>query len=241
MAMIRQSEAAQVAQHGIPLDLGDLASRGEMLRSEAQRAAENIVTQAQAERDRLLSDAAEVGRQQGHAEGFAKGQDEGLIAGRAEALEQWTQRFDDLASKWESALKELAEQRENSLREAERGLIELGVAFAQRVARRAIALDPTPAATQVRAALERATAGSVVTIRVHPDDLEAVRSSMPKVVDALAESDAAALTPDTNIALGSCGLDLVGSGSISYDTDEQLERLVQTLLGENTKTKDSAA
>ncbi len=241
MAMIRQSEAAQLAQNGIPLDLGDLASRGELLRAEAQRAAENIVAQAQAERKRLLSDASEVGRQQGHAEGFAKGQEEGNQAGRAEALEQWTQRFDDLATKWEAALQELAEQRKNSLREAERGLIELGVAFAQRVARRAIELDPSPAASQVRAALERATAGSVVTIRVHPDDLEAVRSAMPTVIDALADSDAAAVTPDANITLGSCELDLVGGGSITYDTDEQLDRLVQTLLGESNETKESAA
>lgn len=241
MAMIRQTEAARLAQHGIPMDLGDLAQRGEALRAEAQRAAERIVAEAKAERERLLADAASVGREQGHAQGFAEGLAKGQDEGRAEALEHWTQRFEELANTWQAALADLAAQREHSLHEAERGLIDLGVAFAQRVARRVIELDPAPAATQVRGAIERAASGSVVAIRVHPEEVEAVRSAMPKVVDALEDSQAAAIAADDTIERGGCRLDLVNGGSIECNTDEQLDRLVQTLLGQSDDPIESAA
>ncbi len=239
--MIRQSQAERIAQRGLNLDLGDLERRAEVLRDQAQHAAGRIIADANAERARLISDAAEVGRKQGYETGFAEGRIEGEHAGRAEAMEQWSERFAVLADHWERGLQALEAQREQSLREAERGLLELGIAFARRVAHRAVALDPEPAGTQVRAALERATAGSVVRVRVHPGDMDAIRAAMPSVLDALAGSAAAGLIADDSIAPGSCMLDLAHGGSIGNAIDKQLDQLVSTLMGSDDDSIESAA
>ncbi len=241
MGMIRQSQAERIAQRGLSLDLGDLERRAEVLREQAQHAAERIIADAKAERQRLISDAADVGRTQGFEAGLAEGRVEGEQAGRAEAIEQWSERFTVLAEQWERGLKTLEAQREQSLREAERGLLELGIAFARRVAHRAVELDPAPAATQVRAALERAATASVVRVRVHPGDMEAIRAAMPSVLDAIAGAAASDLVADDSIEPGSCVLDLAHGGSIGGTIDDQLDRLVGALMGSENGTIESAA
>lgn len=238
MGMIRRSEADKLAQNGLSMDLGDLSKRAELLREEAQKAAERIIADAKAERQRLISDAAEIGRSQGHAEGFTAGRNEGLEQGRAEAADAWGDRFAAIAEGWTRALEQLDQQREVCLREAEHGLLELGVAFARRVAHRAVELDPSPACSQVRAALERAAAGSVLAVRVHPDDVDAVKETMSSVVDAM--NDAARIVSDTNVKRGACSLDLVNGGGIDVELSDQLDRLVQTLLGDEDSMESAA-
>ena len=239
MAMIRRADADQVPKDGSGLDLGDLAQRAQMLREEATRQAERILAEARIERQNMMDGAAEKAASEGHAEGFAKGLEEGEKAGKAQAVQEWTTKFEELARSWEQALLALEQTRERALRTAQQDLLTLGVAFAVRVARRAVQMDSQAAATQIRAVLERAACGSVVAVRVHPDDLECARAGLHGVIDRLAQSRASVLIPDGQLAPGSCAVDLVNGGVIEAEVEAQLDKLVRTLLPEATSESRS--
>ncbi len=239
MGMIRQNKEEREAAAGLPLDLGDLAARAAVLREEAHRAAEEILRQARAERERLISTAEEIGWTEGHAKGHAEGLEVGREEGKAEALAEWQRRLETLTERWEAALDDLENQRHRALREAEAGLLELGIAFASRVAKRAIELDPNPALTQLRAALERASASSVVVIRVHPEDHASVKLAMPGLVDAFSNAASATCVSDSAVGRGGCQLELAGGGSLRCDVDDQIDQLVRTITG-RTRARDDA-
>lgn len=239
MAMIRRADADQVPREGSGLDLGDLAQRAQMLREEATRQAERILAEARVERQKMMEGAAEQAASEGHSKGYAKGLEEGHEAGKAQAVQEWNAKFEELARSWEQALLDLEQSRERALRTAQQDLLTLGVAFALRVARRAVHMDPQAAATQIRAVLERAACGSVVAVRVHPDDLECARAGLSGVMDRLADSRASVLIPDGQLTPGSCAVDLVNGGVIEAEVEAQLDKLVRTLLPEATSDSRS--
>jgi flagellar biosynthesis/type III secretory pathway protein FliH len=209
-----------------------MAQRAILLREEATRQAERILADARVERQKIMEGAEERAAAEGHARGFARGTAEGHEAGKAQALEQWNEKFEEIAQAWEQALFDLEQTRERVLRTAQQDLLALGVAFAVRVARRAVQLDPHAAATQVRAVLERAANGSVVAVRVHPEDIESARAGLNGVLDRLADSRASVLVPDAQLTPGSCAVDLVHGGVIEAEVEAQLDKLVRTLLPE---------
>jgi len=243
VAMIRRADADRQARDAIGLDLGDMARRGEVLREEAIRSAEEILTKAHADRKALMLGAEEEARKAGYAKGMEAGLAEGRELGKAEALSQWAQRIEELAAEWETALREVERAREQVLRTATSDLLTLGAAFAARVARRAVELDPDPVASQLRAVLERAASGSVIAVRVHPDDHEATDAALPSILHRLSKCEATTLIPDASVSPGSCRVELAGGGVIDADLEQQLDRLVRTLMpgGDQDMTQSEQA
>ncbi len=230
MAVIKRADAETHMHRCVTLDLGDLDRRGQMLREAATAEAERVVREAHAERARLLSDAAEVGRAQGHAEGYAAGKTEGIEQGRAEALAEFREKLSKLDAAWSEAMAMFLKQRETMLIEAKRGAVELAVAIAERVVHREIELDPTVVEDQLRELLGLVTAPATLIVRVHPEDEALVREVLPKLREQFVGGIHVRLQTDSSVQRGSCAARTLGGASIDASIQTQLDRLVRDLL-----------
>ncbi|MEM7621703.1 MAG: FliH/SctL family protein [Planctomycetota bacterium] len=229
MAVLKRADADISAKSAVVLDLRDLADQGRRLRQEAQQDAEKIRTEARAERERLIADAADEGHRSGLERGRAEGFDHGREQGRAEARAEAAAKLQSLDAAWAKALDALgASQRE--WREAARaGVLNLSLEIARRVTRRVVELDPRAVDGPLEAALELVAAGTRPVICVNPADEEAVRDGLPRLARRLDQARDAELLVDEDVSRGSCVVRTAGQGTIDADIETQLERIVDAL------------
>src|SRR5215813_398381 len=100
------------------LDLADVRRQGELLIDHAKKRAEAILAEARTERERLIAGAADKGREEGKARGFAEGRKTGLVQGKDAALKEFKPRLDALVESWNRAANGLLRERETILAEA---------------------------------------------------------------------------------------------------------------------------
>lgn len=231
MALIKQSNAATLAKSALVLDLGDLYRQGETILAQARARAEQLLAEAQAERRRLIDQAAEQGRAEGFARGLAEGKEVGAKEGAAAAVEQRRAELDKLAQAWSAAVGDFDARRDGLVRDAGRDVVRLATLIAQRVTRRAIALDESVAIAQVEGALAAVLRPSRVHIAIHPSDRPLVEQALPALLARLANIQHAALVDDAALERGSCVVRLDGSGAeIDASISGQLDRIAEALL-----------
>lgn len=241
MAVIKRADAETRAHRPVSLDLGDLDRRGQMLREAAVAEAERIVREAHAERERLISDATEVGRAQGHAEGLAAGTSEGREAGRAEAVTEFRERLGELDAAWAAEMAVFLDRREALLTEAKRAVIELSVAIAERIVHRQIEIDPTVIEDQLRDLLGLVTAPATLLVRVHPEDEALVDAVLPRLREHLSGTVHVRFEPDPAVARGACHARTLGGASVDAGIATQLDRVVRDLLPDRKPAETSNA
>ena len=241
MAVIKRADAETRAHRPVSLDLGDLDRRGQMLREAAVAEAERIVREAHAERERLISDATEVGRAQGHAEGLAAGTAEGREAGRAEAVTEFRERLGEMESAWAVEMAVFLDRRETLLTEAKRAVIELSVAIAERIVHRQIEIDPTVVEDQLRDLLGLVTAPATLLVRVHPEDEALVDAVLPRLREHLSGTVHVRFEPDPAVARGACHARTLGGASVDAGIATQLDRVVRDLLPDRIPADTSNA
>lgn len=228
MPVIRHHNPA-TSRSALVLDLGDLKRQAEAVADAMRAQADDIIAKAQAERERLLSGAAEEGRAAGHAQGLAAGLAEGREAGRAEALEQTRTLVDALAMAWSGSLAAFEKLRDGLLCESRADLVRLSVAIAERVTKRTIDADPRVVEGQLEAALRFVTGPTRLVIRVHPEDLASAESVLPELIRRLGESCHTRIVAEGGLARGSVVVD-TDKGRVDASIDGQLDRLVEALL-----------
>lgn len=229
MPMIRRADAASLTREAVVLDLGDLARQGRALTERAQQEAERIIEAAKAERERLISDAAERGHAEGLAKGQAEGHAEGVERGRAEAIASEAEELGALQASWAGALGRFEAMRTALHAEAERGVLALAVRLGERVAKRAIELDGDAAARQLVEAIDLTMQPSRVRVRASPGDAESVRAAIPGIADRLAESASAVVVEDDSLSHGSVVVE-ADESEIDGTIETQLARIVDVLL-----------
>ncbi|MCA9287384.1 MAG: hypothetical protein KDA05_02300 [Phycisphaerales bacterium] len=230
MAMIRQADTSSMARPSLVMNLASIQAQADAIIDTTREAAAAIIADAKAERKRILEGAAEQGRAAGHAEGFAKGAEEGRELGRREAAAERRERLQDIERSWSEALARFILERDAILRECEVGGFELALRFSERVARRAVALDPRAAAAAVGAVLELATRGTRLTIGVHPDDEALVRESLPGLLAAEGAARHAEIVVEAGIPRGSCVATTAGGGTLDATLDARIAALVDELM-----------
>jgi len=238
VAVLKLSNSADMLKDAVVLDLGDLRRQGEAIMAQARERAAAAVKAGEAERARLIADAAAVGHaqglEQGKTEGFARGLEEGRAAGLAERREA----LERLDRAWTESLGAFTAARERLLDEAGRDVVLLAARLAERVVKRAVALDPSIVQDQLRAVLGLVMRPSRVSIRIHPDDRALAADALPGIVAAMGTVAHAEVLDDSSLARGSCVARLRGAGTgdglpggeIDASIDTQLERLAAALL-----------
>lgn len=230
MALIRQSEIAKIPREALVLDLGDLIAQGRRMEDAARSEAERILTEARAERARIVAGAREAGWAQGLVEGRTQGQLEGRESGRNAAIHEARPNLDALAKAWTTALESFERSREAMLAAARSDLIHLALRIAERVTKRRIELDPSIVLDQVAAAAEIVAKPTLLTLSVHPDDAALVREGVPALAARVGALRHAEIREDASIARGSCVVATAGGGVADASIEAQLARVAEALL-----------
>lgn len=230
MALIRRSDAEVMARDAVVLDLGRLEAQGDALVSGARARAGQIIEDAQAERAKLIADAAEVGERKGFEAGHAEGLEAGRTEGRAEALAAATAEIDTLASRWAEALDAFEAGRNTLLGDAHEDLITLACEIARRATGRIVELHPESIVDQFAEILSVVVQPTTLRVRVSPEDEPFIAEAMPGLVARFADGSDIELVADGSLARGSCIAVTARHGAVDGSVSTKLDRLIDSIL-----------
>ena len=229
MALIKHAQSDALVRDAIVLDLAQLGRQAEELIAHAKSRAGAVVEDAQRERRRLLSDAREVGRAEGFAEGMVKGLEEGRAKGVEEAREAHGATLTELARAWTDALDRFERERDDMLLKARTDVLALALAMGRRVTGRIVETDPGVVAEQIERILRLVANPTRLTLRVHPEDLQRANEELPALCARFTQATQAQLVPDETVSRGSC-VARSDRGEIDASIETQLERIIDALL-----------
>ena len=156
-----------------------------------------------------------------HARGFAEGE----TAGAAAAAQQG----DGLLRQLTQALQDTVTARTDMIRRTERQMVELAVTLAQRIVQREIAADQSVLLAMARSAIERLGQETRVTVRLNPEDFEAVGAgSMPQLGTSVT------VVADAKVERSGCRIDSE-LGTLDAGVDAQIQELGRGLLGDDAQ------
>ena len=185
MGVIKRADAATLARDAVVLDLADISQQAEAILSQAKREAARVRAEAEAERERLISDARTVGHAEGVRQGLAEGRSKGEAAGRDEALAAHNESLERVQKVWADALAEFTAQRDHLIIACKQDVLRLVLSIAERVVRRVVEHDETVVMDQIEAALRLVSRPTRLVIGVHPEDLRVAESALPSIVAGL--------------------------------------------------------
>ena len=154
------------------------------------------------------------------ATAYAQGERAGMEAG--------TKRADAMLRRLADTLRELEELRRSMIRQTEQQVVQLGLAIAQRILRKEIAVDQDLMCAMARVALDRLGDAAPATVRLHPDDHAAIQV----IHGAGWAGTHVTILADAGVSRGGC---LVESpfGFIDASVEAQFRVLEQALVAED--------
>ena len=126
--------------------------------------------------------------------------------------------------------------RQRLLHEAEEDLLKLSVLIARKVILRELACDPGALAGLVHAAVELASDGGEIVVRLNPEDRAAVMQR-PEFKELLEGKRSIAIKGDPTVGPAGCLVETV-RGNIDTGLDAQLDELFRELTEERTEPPD---
>ncbi|MFN9992154.1 MAG: FliH/SctL family protein [Phycisphaerales bacterium] len=230
MAVIRHTTAQELIKDAVVLDLGDIAEQGRRMLADAQRQAEEIVSRAKVERERLLAGAREQGFEAGRVEGVRAGTEQGAVQAHADAIVEARARLEPLDQAFAIALDSFVARRNELEQQASQQVIRLALEIASRVVKRQVECDPSIVADQVRDIIRLCMGPGRVTVRIHPADESVLREVLPRLCDGARDPSSVSLESDASLARGSCMIRHAGGGWIDAGVRMQLDRIADAIL-----------
>jgi flagellar biosynthesis/type III secretory pathway protein FliH len=120
-------------------------------------------------------------------------------------------------------IEELGALRSEMIHRTERQAVQLVLAIAERIVQREITLDRTILLGMARVALDRLGEYGVATIRLHPDDYQAI-GAKPSI-----ENGAVEVVADSSVSRGGCHVQS-DFGFMDVSPDSQFRELARALL-----------
>lgn len=178
---------------------------------DAHQRAREIVEAAQRQAAQLLRTA------EGERDALvAKAREEGFQEGLAEA----------------TAILVRARQEHRALvADAEHDAVRLALAVAEKIIGRALELDRELLLSMVAQAAEGVRHHRELVVRVHPEDVELLRASRRKLMDAMGRTREIAVREDPEVQRGGCIVETEG-GTVDAQLGTQLKAMEQALLGD---------
>jgi len=181
----------------------------------AQNEAEQVLTAARCEAERIRAEA----RAQGLAD--AMSEFDSLVDQAA------TLKFDAWLPTLRAALAEVTASKTSWLAQWESSALRVAIAISERVLRREIQRAPELALTLVRETLELSTSGEA-KLHLHPEDIGCLGPQLASLLAELGRTASVTLVADTSITRGGCRLD-TRLGSIDQQLEAQLARIEEEL------------
>jgi len=157
-------------------------------------------------------------------EAYAEGMRRGFEAGKSE----FDKSVANAGAALETAADAIAQARESFLESLTPQILELSTAIARRVLQREAAIDRELAVRTVRRALEHLADHEHVTVRVHPDDLEGIKSRRVQLLEEIEGVSRLTVKADESVAPGGC---VASSNLMEVDgrLDTQIEKILDSL------------
>jgi len=221
------------------MSFADLRRQADRVLASAHTQAAEILDAARAEAQRQAAEALEAARRAGHEQGVPEGRE----AGRAEAFEDAQARFAEqhgsLVAALSGALEQLDADRRALMVSAQRELIELALAIAERVVKAHVACDAEAVRANLAEAIELAGHRRDVTVRVHPDDCATAEQFAAGLGRPEAPRGHVTVTADAAVARGGCVV-TTDHGEIDARLETQLARIAEALLPTTAAADDEA-
>jgi flagellar assembly protein FliH len=189
---------------------------------EREEEARDIVAGALAERERIREEA----RRAGFEAGLAQGREAGAKAER----ERIAAESAGLADLLRNAASSVESRRAELAAEAERDLLRLAVAIAEKVLRREVVRGDPVAPATVRRAIELMARRHEVRILLHPADVAVVEAVLPDLRRRFPDLGTVSLEASPGVSLGGCRV-VSREGAVDADFRTQLEEIERGLLG----------
>lgn len=239
--VIKAGETAARPARLTPVELVDHMAEARSVIEQAHAQASRILADARRKTESDAQHALAAAREEGYQAGLTRGSEEGRAAGFESAHKEAAERFAAEHAECVARMDRAAEvfvqaaQRIDAVKAELRGmaeadLLEFAVRVASRLTKEVGRTDRDAATANLRRALALIESGAQVSVRVHPDDLDALRQySEARSAEAEA-SHTVRLQPDQSIAPGGC---VVQSERTTVDAslDTQIAELVALLLG----------
>ncbi|MDP3332844.1 MAG: flagellar assembly protein FliH [Methylococcaceae bacterium] len=165
--------------------------------------------------------------QQGQKDGFQQGYDQGYEQGLKQGYEEKIQLLEQQAAQFSALMTALSEPFKELDEEVEKELVKLSIAVATQIIRREIKLDPGQIVAAVKQAINvLPLSAQKITLYLHPEDAELVRSALS--LDDI--SPAWAVIEDPLITRGGCKVDTDVS-HIDASVENRLAAVIANLLG----------
>ncbi|UCG16764.1 MAG: hypothetical protein JSV19_01755 [Phycisphaerales bacterium] len=211
------------------IDLADHVVEAGKITNVARREAARLVADANAAAGQIREDA----ERRGYQEGFARGESEGQVAGREQALREASDRFTaeqaDLAKAMRSIVDELEGLKRDLLIEAERDVLMFAVRVARKVTKRAVAVDPHCAVENLKESLRLVGRKTDLLVRVHRSDGETMRRFAPDVANDVGGKGHIRIVEDESIAPGGCTI-VTDTTEVDATVDSQIDQIAALVL-----------
>ena len=240
MPVLKKSMTDREANGAVVLDLGDLKRAADQIIANARSEANDILTDARTTAQKLIDRAHAVGTDEGYEAGERKGRREGQKAGAEEAREAHAAELNALTDRWASGLETWERDRERMLAAAREDVLRLALAIARKVTVRIPRIDPTVVRDQLEETLELATRGSVVAIRINPEDRPMIEVALPQLVSQFSASEHCALIDAPDVERGGVRV-MTAHGEIDATLETQLDRIVEALLPDDATSAEDAS
>lgn len=144
----------------------------------------------------------------------------GFSEGKSLGKEQTAAEVHAVIERLSRSISDISALRPRMRREAEKDLVKLSIAIARRVLHRELTLDPESIEGLIRVALDRLESRELCTVRVHPDQQDAVRV----LLDRFSNSRKIEMIVDKSLRLGDVLL-TTEHGTIDASVDAQLSEI----------------
>lgn len=201
----------------------ELQSFEEELRAQEQVAkAKEILAAAVKESDRI--------REEARKEGLEKGRAEALAEARKLERERLTPEVAAVRDLLKKAVEALQAKRAELIAAAERDLVKLAIAIAEKIVKHEVRAPGAAAVENVRHAVELTANRQVVRILVHPEDFKTVESHLPGLKREFTDILDIAVEGSETVGRGGCIVS-TREGLVDATIAAQLEELERGLLG----------
>lgn len=198
---------------------------------EAKRRARALLIGARREAEDLARRTVEEAFVCAREDGRTRGRREGQVEGARQALVEKRNKFSRAARALSMAARAVAVSRDAVRAEAEAGVVRLAAAIGEKLASRAIGVDPDAAREVLREALGMAVDRAEVRVRVSPADIEALEAGRDSIREEFPEIVRIAFEPDATVAPGGCRV-ITSSSTVDATLAGRASRIAEQLTGE---------
>jgi flagellar assembly protein FliH len=231
MKRIITADEAMACGDGLRLlDLPDVAGEARRLLAQAAIQARELVESARREADSLRREAM----RKGHAEGFARGRQEGAgearRAVRQEALHEFSAELAEVTALARKMVEGLQAARADVLRQGQAQMLDFAIELARKIVGRAAETDSRAAIDNLHKALELAGRVGCVTVLANPSQARMLQEKAGELLEAVRLGGEVTVRADERVDRGGVRV-LCRRGEIDATIRSQLDNVVESLLG----------